>query len=463
MTAKELREKRATVSARIAELSKKVSTEARDFTADEQTQWDAANKDYDQLTRQIAIAERAEAIDTEQRSQRVSDEQLPGREDTDEHRSGRSEDWGEASGEATHLRGGTPEQQRAAFRAWARKGRRLGKGDSEALRATGIDPSAELIEFRGSTAQELRQRLQSRAMSAINDAAGASTVAQGFVQNFEQALLAYGGILNVAEILRTDTGAELPWPTTNDTTNEGEIIGENTTASDQDVATGSVKFGAHIFSSKVIKIPNALLQDSAFDLAGEVGRMIGVRIGRKTNSSMTTGTGIGAPRGIVTAATLGVTTAGATAITYDELVNLVFSIDPAYLAQPGCGFMFHANVLAYIAKIKDGNARPIWDSSVNTFNRLGTNVSVGQMTLAGLSFPFVINQSMASTVAATNKTVVFGALNKYKVRQVQTLRVRRLVERYAELDQEGFVGFLRQDGNLLDAGTNPVKYIAQHA
>jgi HK97 family phage major capsid protein len=59
--------------------------------------------------------------------------------------------------------------------------------------------------------------------------------------------------------------------------------------------------------------------------------------------------------------------------------------------------------------------------------------------------------------------VVFGALNKYKVRQVQTLRVRRLVERYAELDQEGFVGFLRQDGNLLDAGTNPVKYIAQHA
>jgi len=44
---------------------------------------------------------------------------------------------------------------------------------------------------------------------------------------------------------------------------------------------------------------------------------------------------------------------------------------------------------------------------------------------------------------------------------VSTLRLRRLVERYADADQEGFVGFSRADGDLLDAGTDPVKHLIQ--
>jgi hypothetical protein len=36
-------------------------------------------------------------------------------------------------------------------------------------------------------------------------------------------------------------------------------------------------------------------------------------------------------------------------------------------------------------------------------------------------------------------------------------RLRRLDERYAEKDQTGFIAFVREDGNLLDAGTDPVK------
>jgi hypothetical protein len=54
------------------------------------------------------------------------------------------------------------------------------------------------------------------------------------------------------------------------------------------------------------------------------------RIGRGTNQHFTTGTGSSQPQGIVTGATTGVTAAGVAAITADELIDLVHSVDPAY-------------------------------------------------------------------------------------------------------------------------------------
>jgi HK97 family phage major capsid protein len=112
-------------------------------------------------------------------------------------------------------------------------------------------------------------------------------------------------------------------------------------------------------------------------------------------------------------------------------------------------------VLAYLSKLKDGNGKPIWDNSNQGV--LGAN----SLTIAGRQYPFTINQSMASAVATGNKTVLFGDFSKYKIRDVASVRLRRLVERYADSDQEGFVAFARADGNLLDAGTHPVASLAQ--
>jgi hypothetical protein len=39
------------------------------------------------------------------------------------------------------------------------------------------------------------------------------------------------------------------------------------------------------------------------------------------------------------------------------------------------------------------------------------------------------------------------------------MRIVRLNERYAELDQTAFAVFFRVDGDLLNGGTNPVKYL----
>jgi HK97 family phage major capsid protein len=66
---------------------------------------------------------------------------------------------------------------------------------------------------------------------------------------------------------------------------------------------------------------------------------------------------------------------------------------------------------------------------------------------------------MASTIESGAKTMLFGQLDKYKIREVRGLRLMRMRELYAETDQEGFVAFFRADGNLLDAGVDPVKHM----
>jgi HK97 family phage major capsid protein len=67
---------------------------------------------------------------------------------------------------------------------------------------------------------------------------------------------------------------------------------------------------------------------------------------------------------------------------------------------------------------------------------------------------------MSATFTTGQKLMLFGDLSKYLIRDVSSIRLVRLEERYADLDQIAFIAFMRSDGNLLDAGTRPVKWLA---
>jgi HK97 family phage major capsid protein len=288
-----------------------------------------------------------------------------------------------------------------------------------------------------------------RDLSPNTFGAGQALIPDTFIRSMEVNMLAFGGMLQVAEVITTAGGELMTWPTADDTSNEGEIIGvADSIGNSVDPAFKGVQWGAHKFSSKLVKVPSELLEDSAFDLPTILGAMLGERIGRKMNRECTVGTGANRPKGIVTAATLGVTAASATAITYDEIITLEHRIDPAY--RNGAGYMMHDNVLLAIRLLKDTSGMYLW---VN-----GTNANMRD-TVNG--YPNTINQHMASSIATTAKTVLFGQLSKYKIRRVAAARFYRLVERYRDQDQEGFVSFVRADGNLLDAGTAPVKFLQQ--
>lgn len=113
--------------------------------------------------------------------------------------------------------------------------------------------------------------------------------------------------------------------------------------------------------------------------------------------------------------------------------------------------MFHDQTLSALKRILDKFGRPLWTPGI----------AVGQPdTING--YQYVINQSMPQ-IAASATTIAFGDMKKYIARRVKDLSVMKLVERYAELGQVGFVSFARLDANLIDAGTHPVNVLVQHS
>jgi HK97 family phage major capsid protein len=305
----------------------------------------------------------------------------------------------------------------------------------------------------GMTAEERKLLREMRAQSTA-DAQGGYTIPQGFMAELIVSLKAWGPMLDpgVTRQLVTATGNQIDWPTLNDTGNQAYRLGENAqvTGADGDLAFGNKQLDAYKYASGAILVSSELMQDSAFDIEAIIRAAIAERFGRKLNADLTTGDGAGDPNGIVTASMLGTNAAAAAAISFDDLIELEHSLDPAYRADPSCRWMFHDTSLKQLRKVKDLEGNYIWQPADA---RSGAPAAI-------LNHPYVINQAMA-VPAATARSVLFGAMNRYIVRRVQEIAIRRLVERYADFDQVGFIGFARFDGELLD--TAAVKHLAHPA
>jgi len=453
-TPKDLREQMGKLAKDIRDMAATLVGEKKDFTAEENDKWVRLNEDYDETKRKAEIAERAAELEKDLRQ--PVDKNPPGREDFDGGKRRKEEE-----GEGREDQPSSDEDRALALQAWCRRGvktkdgqeLKLDKRHRDACKRVGINPKSISYSARFATGDYRKFRSawfrnESRALSVTQVTGGGATIPEGFVQNLEEALLQFGGIRQVADVLRTNSGNDLPWPTVNDTTNLGSILSENTTVAPLDVPFGQIVFHAYKYTSNLVLVPVELMEDSAFDLAAELGRLLGIRIGRITANHFTTGTGAAQPTGVVTAATQGPQGLSTSAILSDDLYNLKHTVDPAYRTGPGVGFMLHDKVLLVVKKLKDGLGRPLWQASL-----------AGKIPDTIDGDPVYINQSMVNAVASTNKTVLYGDLSKYKIRDVSEFRLRRLIERYADADQVGFIAFSRHDGNLLDAGTHPVAYL----
>lgn len=286
-------------------------------------------------------------------------------------------------------------------------------------------------------------------MSTTTDGEGGYTVATEVATSVLDALKAFGGMRQVASVIQTTQGNPMQFPTSDGTSEEGEIVAENGTASDADLSFGTKSLPVYKYSSKVVTVPIELLQDSNVDIEAFVRQRLVTRLGRITNKHFTTGTGSSQPNGIVTAATTGVTAANSssqvTAVKYDSLVDLMHSVDPAYRELGNTRWMFNDSTLKALRKILDGSNRPIFVPGYET------GVPGGAPdTLMGR--PIQINQSMAD-MAANAKSILFGDFSFYTIRDVMQVEIQRYTDSaYAKKGQVGFLAWLRSGGNLIDVG-----------
>lgn len=430
LESRELREKRAVIANQMSELLNAAGV----FKAPEnQAKFEALDAEQRQLKEQIDRIERVSGLEHEMRATGRPPAGQPGSDDPD----------------VTKKR---ENAHQAAFRSFLKHG---------------MNPATTRM-----TAEERQLITELRDMGTAGQGAypgitsgGGVFVPVGFVNRVEDAMKYYGPMLNggqgMPEIMPTDSGQPLPFPTDNDTTISGELIGENQVVTSQDVTLGSVMLGAYKFSTKMVKVSMELLQDSAFDIEGFLIRKFAERTGRILNTKFTTGAGTTEPFGIVTQSTSGGTAVGANSndgssaantIGSDDLTTLEHAVDILY--RRNAHYMMHDSVLAAIKKVKDKYGRPLWMPGI----------SVGAPdTING--YPYAPNNDMdqlqtaATSPTVTRKTLLFGSMEKYVIRRVKNMTVLRLEERFADYGQVAFIGFSRYDGALIDAGTHPVKYL----
>lgn len=413
----EMREKQQALVAEARAKLEEITEDTSESRAQElEQQYDANMAEYDKLEERI---ERQQKIDQAEERLNAPDPRRPKGPDT-EDRGGRGREEVDASDVFT-------------------------RAMCYGVDTLSTEERHKLAEMRANVSPEMR------AQAAGTDTAGGYTVPEGFQNEVVRSMQAYGPMLDpgITRELATASGNPLPWPTMDDTSNKGALLSENTQATEQDVTFGQKQLDAYMYTSKIVRMSLQLLQDSAFDMNSLIRDVFGERIGRIANEHLTTGTGTSQPNGILTASTLGNTAAGTSAIDFDDVIDLVHGVDPAYRNMPSVRFMFHDNILQAIRKLKDSNGNYIWQPADV---RSGSPSNI-------LGYPYVVNQDMTDTIATGNKTMLFGAFEKYVVRRVQDFQMLRLQERYADYLQVGFIGFARLDGELVD--TAAVKHLQQ--
>lgn len=293
-------------------------------------------------------------------------------------------------------------------------------------------------------------------MSTTTGSQGGYSVQSTIASQLIDLMKAYGFMRKVASQLTTEQGNPLSYPTTDGTSETGEWIAQNTTATGADPTFGTVALNVFKASSKIVAVPVELLQDSQIDIQAMVFKRLAQRIGRISNTGYTTGGGSTDPNGIITAASVGKIGATGQTLTilYDDLVDLIDSLDVAYLEGGNLpGFMVSQTMRKVLRKIKDTTGRPLWADD----NDKGISQGISS-TLMG--YPVNINNDLAAP-AANAKSLVFGDLSQYLIRDAMDITMFRFDDSaYAKLGQVGFLAWARTGGNLLD--TNAVK-VYQHS
>jgi len=402
--------------------------ESRDLTSEEQTRFDELSSESERC---VSMRERLKELEQSERRDL---------EATELER--RTREAAARKGKADPEKG--KRDYSAAFMAWARGGITALSGEQRATMERGFKP---LDVAAGELGGEQRVLTGSTGGSPY----GGYTVPEDFMGQVEKVMAQYGAILSAPTgKFNTSTGALMPWPTSDDTANAGELLSETSgtaAVTAGDVVFDRIVFTSYTLSSKMVKVQRQLLQDEGVNLTSFLADALGERLGRGMGSYCTVGSGSAQPTGIVTAAAdadLDFSLSG-TKPDYADFVDLVHAVDPAYRGQASYGLMFNDTCLVSLRKLLDTTEQPIWNP--------GGMANNAPPTLLGV--PYWINQDMPAPTG-TNKAYLVGDLSKFKIRRVQPPIMLRLEERYAELLQVAFLMFTRFDSNLVNA--NAVMY-----
>jgi HK97 family phage major capsid protein len=319
----------------------------------------------------------------------------------------------------------------------------LAKATSDPIKGAPAAPSAPKsgrasAEYKGAFWNAMRGRAGASVQNALQigtDSEGGYLVPDEFERTLVEALEDENIFRQIANVISTSTGdRKIPVVASK---GEASWVDEEGAVPESDDSFGQVSIGAYKLAT-MIKVSEELLNDNVFDLEGYIAREFARRIGTKEEEAFFAGNGTGKPLGILAntgGAQISVTTAGATAITLDEILDLFYSLKAPY--RKSATFVLNDATVKAIRKLKDSTGQYLWQPSIKE----ATPDTI-------LNRP-LLTSSFVPELAAGAKTIVFGDFSYYWVADRQGRTFKRLNELFAATGQVGFIATQRVDGRLV--------------
>ncbi len=405
---KEIREKMARIAvnarAKFDEIKPDTTPER---AAEIEREFDAMMADHDAHQRSLT---RLEALEKAERLANAGDPRRPVGED------------GEARAAAA---GDAVPEYRSVFYKMLAAGGDIGE----------LSPEERAVLRRGAS------KFEARIQSTATGAAGGFTVPTELATFIDRAMKLWGPMYDegICTVLNTSRGNAFDIPTVDDTAKSAGLHTEGAALTEdgsEDVVFGKATLNAYVYDTEFIKFSMELAQDSEFNVEALLGDLLGERLARIANAKLTTGSGSSDVKGVVTASSLGKTAAAVAAVTGDEIIDLLHSVDAAYRQSPKARFMFHDLTLAAIRKLKDGQGNYLWQMGDVTKGQPGTL----------LGYRHSINNAMATGA----KFMLFGDFGKFYVRKVGAPVIGVMRERF--WPDLGIAGLIRFDGEIGQSG-----------
>jgi HK97 family phage major capsid protein len=313
------------------------------------------------------------------------------------------------------------------------------EGHEDQIRPVGqvVKPSNDVETIRSLARGEIRSADFGMERRDVTTSSTGAPVSTNFYDQVILLAKAVGPMLTVATTLNTAGGENLQIPRLSTysvgTVNaQAATLGESDPAFSAFITLGAFKYGF------LTQISRELLEDSGVDILALLAQNCGNALGFAVNTALTTGTDTTEPNGVVTASGSGITggTAVSGAFTYENLVSLYYSLDPAARALPGIGFMAKGSSIAAMRTLKDGAGNFVFQPSMSesTPDRV-------------LGVPLYENPAMAA-IATSAKSVLAGHFPSYYVRTVGGIRLDRSDDFAFSSDLITFRCTFRVDGDL---------------
>lgn len=182
------------------------------------------------------------------------------------------------------------------------------------------------------------------------------------------------------------------------------------------------------------KVSRSLMNNSQFDIVSYVVTKMAKAIADFMEKELIVGTA-DKMTGVLSS-TNGITSAAATAITADELIDLQMTLPEVY--QPGAVWLMHKSTFKAIRKLKDNDGQYLLNKDVT--NAFGWSL---------LGKPVYVTETMP-TIEASAKTIVYGDMTGLYVNVRENVSIEILREAYAAQHVVGVIGWVEADSKIIE-------------